>query len=555
LKSTKHYIEIFISMRYKKGLLFLIFIAYFFSPQNVASKTCDIFIKSKSIGKLPRVLRPSVFAGWADKRALMKLCEFRHLGFIRLTLSSLISDCTSFEEYKKRLHRSKSTFLKIFHEISSRGGKIILEISKTPYWLSSNPSRRDTCNGWKVFEAYPPKDFESYERFVKYTVNFFSNEMHMDLIYEIWAEPDLKGRCMWRGNRNDFLKLIKHFIKGAKRANPNSKIALPSLSSWRGKIGGKDALNPEDSLLFAVLNYASKTRVKEIGLKRLPIDYISFHSFDVRPTLFIFTIETIKRWLWHFGYNKTKILITEWNGFRKNLTKNAVYYFVMLNVFHKMGIYGQTFASLQDFHLGFLEFHEDYGMLTKKYVIKKPIFNAMKFLDMMDGDMLEIQSDSQSVGIIATKLGKKIDIILWNFSDPIENTLKLLSKQYLIKLQRYINKGSIDKEKDLSLARNIYARMKRLSTQKQNIFLHIDKMFGFKEYKCEIYAINDSSSNAYYYYAKTIQRGKSQREAIISAINHQEIKKIKEIKIKGLDKPLNILMEPYSVYMLRISGT
>jgi len=243
-------------MRYKKGLLFLIFIAYFFSPQNVASKTCDIFIKSKSIGKLPRVLRPSVFAGWADKRALMKLCEFRHLGFIRLTLSSLISDCTSFEEYKKRLHRSKSTFLKIFHEISSRGGKIILEISKTPYWLSSNPSRRDTCNGWKVFEAYPPKDFESYERFVKYTVNFFSNEMHMDLIYEIWAEPDLKGRCMWRGNRN-----------------------------------------------------------------------ISFHSFDVRPTLFIFTIETIKRWLWHFGYNKTKILITEWNGFRKNLTKNAVYYF------------------------------------------------------------------------------------------------------------------------------------------------------------------------------------------------------------------------------------
>lgn len=519
---------------------------------------------------IPDIFLPSIFAGYAKRDALNYLKEFERLGFVRLEIESIITASKNMDDYKQRLNKKDS----LIKAITNKGGKVILVSAKVPLWLSSNPSRKATCGGWRVYEASPPRDYEKYAEMVYHTVNHFNSELGMDIYYEVWSEPDLmmdSTRCMWLGSQDEMIELIKHFVLGAKKADPKAKVVTPSVSGWLGSIKYTNNELAEKSIMYQLIKSFSKTRMPELNLQRIPIDFISFHSFDTRPILFPKIVKQIRQWLDNYGYHNTGIIVSEWNGHLGNLPKNASYYLSMIKSMSESGITGQTFASLQDFQK-FESGGRNFGMVTKHGTIKKPVFHAMKLLSMLKGRRIETFTDSPTIDAVATYDGDKIYILVWNYiGNPVDiimrntslsgYTEQILEEYGLSKkeVKDFIVFGKPIKKflpqrvtNTLNESRQMFLNVKKIEKTNQIIRLNLGKLFN-KALRYKRYLIDSSHSNAFYHAKKAVKSRQSRTEAIKEAKKHQEIEKVEDRILKNSDKVF-IQFEPDSIHLIIIDS-
>ena len=110
--------------------------------------------------------------------------------------------------------------------------------------------------------------------------------------------------------------LYRFSVLGARRADPEDKIGGPAVAGWEEK-GTRSA--GEHPFLYNFIRFAAETGIPELGLDRLPLDFIVWHQFDTdgrgEPLLFEKPVGEIRRWLEEFGYDPaTELGISAWNS-------------------------------------------------------------------------------------------------------------------------------------------------------------------------------------------------------------------------------------------------
>jgi hypothetical protein len=232
----------------------------------------------------------------------------------------------------------------------------------------------------------------------------------------------------------------------------------------------------------------------------------------------------------------------------------------MLKTMDEIGISGQTYASLQDFH-PFKPSERNYGMVTQSGAVKKPVYYALKLLDMLKGKRIKTSTDSPTVEAIATNDNNETYILLWNFiSSPAEEVIghfhslgydmkKVkelgLSKEEItdfIKSGAPINKKLPQKNMDdLMTARQKYIHAEKTLKTKQIISFDPGKVYnGPMQYKR--YVLNSSLGKNIVNNAKALDKYRQQ----------EAIEKVEDKTIKNTDR-VSIEVDPESIHLIIIS--
>lgn len=298
-----------------------------------------------------------------------------------LNLRYHVSDLSNnIEKYLDHLNDFDSATLSYEKE----GVVLILTIYGMPKWLSKrcvkNRNGKYVCGpNWG---ATPPTDYDAWAEHVKGIVSYYKYKLGLDLWYEIWNEPDqgylFSNTDFWFGSQEEYFKLYKYSVKGAREADPNVKIGGPAGSIWnKGVI--------EEFIKYAATN-------------NLPIDFITWHmyvgwnNFWGTKSEYREMANTIKQWLKQYGYDEnTPLIIDEWNydaslnDLEEHTTeRNSAYaVYAMYNMLDT-GIDKQAFFNFVDFEHNPL-FSGSTGTMSNEGVIKS-VYNAFKALAILQGE-------------------------------------------------------------------------------------------------------------------------------------------------------------------------
>jgi len=388
------------------------------AQRTVEQRSAEIAVRviaDRPAGRLSGVFRPSVMMSWADADAARAFLALPgELGTVRLTLEPLLTDSHNLADFRKRLAQDAGN-LKL---LSDRGATIILTFARMPRWLSR--SQDDSLAGpfgFSIREASPPRDFEQLSLLAAEMVRVINVDLGLDPLYEFWNEPE--SPSFWRGTQLELFQAYAAFASGARRADPRARVGGPAPGSWADRRSGEPKSGP--TLLEAFLFHVSKAA--------LPLDFVSWHNFGMRPNERWHGAGEVRRWLAAAGLSvQLPQYVTEWNRWAtfpewmdpgRDEAPGAAY---LISALHEMaihGVTGHTLAALQDFHVAGkgTAFPGDFGLLTRSPVLKKASFHAMHMLTFLDADRAtvevdDVQADAHGVDIVATRGPKRISVLL-----------------------------------------------------------------------------------------------------------------------------------------------
>jgi hypothetical protein len=422
----------------KRSGLFAILLASLCSllPASAMAGAAIEVNAGREIGPLPFLFRSGMF-WWGEagldgetlKTAYLqkKFLQDQKPGSIEANTFEILDRSKSFAGYKKWL-RSQPVFDAFAKRVDEQGGKVVIPIIGMPRWLTSQPNATKSIapeGGMAVYGGLPPSDYEKWADVVQATVEYYSNTLGLDAWYKVWWEPDTG---FWQGTEEEFFKLYKYAVIGARRANKNAKIGGPSVSGeeevyWRNR-----EQHRTEPMIYNLIRYCAQTPVPELGLDRVPIDFLVWHQFNGDPsTGFRRTASQVKGWLKSFGYRETTpMLIGEWSVWRdwpkfldpgRDTNYAASYAIASLIGMDQAGITHHAFTSIIEQGVeGFKgEFGGDFGIFTKSLVIK-PVYNAFRTLSYLGETRLEVAQDDPFLAAVSTSDKRGVTLLIANYA-------------------------------------------------------------------------------------------------------------------------------------------
>lgn len=400
------------------------------SAQNVK---VEVVTGESGADRVPRIFGyggniwriPEVFGAGIAQRIL----SMNHLGITRISLGDqVLTDATSLEDLQRRLDNYPlNEFLQRY---AKAGGRVLFILDGMPRWVSSNKSDRTFPNpDQKVYRMSPPDDFNGWSRVVETIVRHFNGKLGLNAYYECWNEPN----WYYLGTTEQFHKQYYYSVLGARKADPRALIGGPSVSEFLGvgtrgdseRQANKAALaklSLEQQFAFRrFLSYAGKTPVPELGLNKLPVDFFSWHSFYIDPTIYYqMVVPAIRAALVAAGYpGNTPLIDTEWNIAavppypEGNLNANevgAAFVATSLIAMHETGVNAQIFQMYLDPGV------EGYAGGTFTYSgIPRANFNTFRLYSMLKGRELKTRSSDPWVKSVAFHDGKNIYLMVATF--------------------------------------------------------------------------------------------------------------------------------------------
>ena len=294
------------------------------SPRQVTVQLSTASIASapaRSVGFSGNIwLTPQAFGnGVADT-----ILQMPHAGLTRVSLGDqLLSKATSLDDLKQRLAAFPlDDFLRRY---KAQGGRVLLILDGTPRWLASNTSTALVSGpNQPMFRMSAENNDAGWADVVQAVVSHFNGSLQLDAYYEAWNEPNY----YYQGSVAQFLNQYRASVLGARRADPKAMIGGPGVSELTGvttagtsvqstasKVEVVRELLGQRYLMRQFLDYAATTPLPELGLKRLPVDFVSFHAFYQEPSRFYAAaIPYIRATLSADGFpSDTPIINTEWN--------------------------------------------------------------------------------------------------------------------------------------------------------------------------------------------------------------------------------------------------
>ncbi|MDC7683585.1 beta-xylosidase [Asticcacaulis sp. BYS171W] len=158
-----------------------------------------------------------------------------------------------------------------------RGVRPYLQIGFMPEALSSAPKDMPYRHSWRpgfryeLIEGgwnYPPNDYKKWEELVyqwtKHNIEKYGRDEVLTWYFEVWNEPN--GPSYWKGTPEEFYKTHDYAIAGVKRALPEARVGGPDVAGSGGTF--------MDGFLKHVVsgtNYAT-------GQTGTPTDFLAFHA-------------------------------------------------------------------------------------------------------------------------------------------------------------------------------------------------------------------------------------------------------------------------------------
>jgi hypothetical protein len=402
-------------------------------PKDVSAQDVKIEVSLRSTisDGVPRVLRysgniwwiPKVFAvGVADK-----ILAMTPPGMARISLGDqVLQHADSLNDLR---HRLESYPLNDFlRKYKAAGGRVLFILDGVPRWISSNKSTRQLESPTQpIFRMSPPADYREWSKVVEVIVRHFNGRLGLNAYYESWNEPN----WYYLGTSEQYFRQYYHSVLGARRADPKALVGGPAISEFIGsstRIVGKptdaeklDAVRQylrQNYLFKQFLDYAGRTPVPELGLKKLPVDFFSWHGFYVDPTSYYnLVVPVIRDALVAAGYPRsTPLFNTEWNiapvppypeGDLNANEVGAAFVATSLLAMFESGVDGQIFQMYLDPGVN----GYSGGTLTNSG-IPRANHNAFRLFSLVKGRQLRTRTSDPWVKSAAFSDGKRVYLLL-----------------------------------------------------------------------------------------------------------------------------------------------
>lgn len=397
-------------------------------PAAITSAATVEVNAGQEAGALPYLFRAGIFAFGIESGypASLQKTFFRDLkpGAVEGSTIQFLYWSQSFQDLVQRM-RSEPEYDAFLKRVEEHGGKVVISLLGMPRWLSSRPrdDKRIESGDLAVWSASAPKDYNQWAEVVHAIVDYYSNTLGLHALYKVWWEPE---GPRWQGTEEEFFKLYRYTVIGARRANKNAMVGGPSPASWGSVFWRNRQAGRNEPMMQNFIQYCAKTPVPELGLDRVPIDFLVWHQFQSDPSLgFRRATTAIRGWLKQFGYPQTTpTLIGEWSTWKssgelspeRDTAYTASYAIATLIGMDQAGITWHSFTSMveqtPDRFQG--EFGGDFGIFTRSLVIK-PVFNAFRTLSYLQDQRLEVVVRDPFMAAVATRGKDGVAILIANF--------------------------------------------------------------------------------------------------------------------------------------------
>jgi xylan 1,4-beta-xylosidase len=351
---------------------------------------------------------------------------------------------------------------RIFDAYKTAGVRPMVELGFMPQDLAAAlPDRKEPYqvhfpqNTVSGASNNPPKDYAKWEELVRklvaHLVDRYGREQVSQWYFEVWNEPDI---FYWHTTPEAYWKLYDFAVDGVRKALPEARVGGPATTGPGGNSGA--------AFLQGFLEHVS-TGVSAATGRPVPLDFVSFHAkgqpnakegggvvMGLRQE--IVDVDRGLTIIEHFPSLKgLPVILSEAdpegcaacsaktnpaNAYRNGTlypTYTAAAYSRILELakLHHANVISMLSWS---FEFEDKEYFEGFRSLATNGV-DKPVLNLFRMLGLMQGDSVEASSESQvpisklmesgvregsDVGVLATRNGKEVAVMVWNYHDDAE---------------------------------------------------------------------------------------------------------------------------------------
>jgi len=372
-------------------------------------------------------------------------------GFFRLYFNLWEIEATKYDPLLRK--NILSNYEQIIKIISDSGGKVMLVLYGTP------------PNWGKVLDKRSmPLDLKSWQSYIKRIIRYFSVGKKYNIWYEVWSSPESED--FFLGTKRDYLSLYEATSKVIKELENEAKVHIPiggpGVSSWFQNFEKNTIVSCEKSLIYELIRFVSQ--------RRLPLDFISWHSFiddpliDKEKTFYEkFPAQLIRDWLKYFHLDSNiPLIISEWNydaGSNWDVRRSEKSYMIAgfllsrIKAMAEAGIDYQIYFCLEDFQDNKEGLNVNRGLFsyssTNPFLSNaKVLYNVFLFLNQLGDKTYGCFSLDEFVEVLVTRKNEDIIILLWNYIDPY------LGRNYLFRNISFLT------EKDRILIVNLFKSLK-----------------------------------------------------------------------------------------------
>ena len=314
----------------------------------------------------------------------------------------------------------------------------IIELASMPAALAADPSQ--TVFDWKMIVS-PPKDYDRWQAlvqsFVQHSVTRYTADVVNSWYFEVWNEPECCTGKFWTGTLDDYFKLYDKAAAGVLAVLPNGRVGGP-VSSQAVEL----TKNSKAGTLF--LDHIKNTNG--------PLGFFSFHNWNFIEGA-VNGYFTGLDLLDSYQKNSVQIAVTEFGptwefgllggagepAWEPQETNQGAAFVAQTyaNIAQRCAKDGRRFPityawwTLSDVFDEGYEDPADYAAeknpfigamgLVNRESIKKPAYNAYKFLAGLGDEQLSLTVDgSANVGGMASRNTKSggVEVLLYNGQSP-----------------------------------------------------------------------------------------------------------------------------------------
>jgi hypothetical protein len=379
--------------------------------------------------QMPQLMRTGVFTFKADpaEYALgQRLADLRP-GVVEIDIGGTVfQQADDADDAVQRIRK----LIPLLARVRAAGGEPVLAITRIPVWLSSRPTALETVGGDVVPKAsiVAPRDGREWAALVGRVIGELKSGLGRTPDIKIGWEPD---QSAWQGSEAEYFAFYRDTVRGVRQADPRARVGGPSVSAlYNGK--GGDSAPP---MLPRFLAYCAGTALPELGLQRLPVDFVVWHQFGTEAVLaWDIAARQVRAWLREAGYSEsTSLLVGEWSSWAEwpnpsspehDLPTLAAYIVASLAAMERAGIQRAAFTSLLEQREVEAEpFIGSFGLFSNQF-IKKPAYWAFHAISRLGDTRIHATSSDPLVSVIAGRTSARELAFVVAASTPSDRALQ-----------------------------------------------------------------------------------------------------------------------------------